>query len=231
MYGCGLCTVEHKDFEVFQSSHVWVCTNFKMFHFPGLGALRCVVNTLKASNCGSISYWREFLFVPERFFQQKRTVLHIVEMMAPWCRNKNVDSIHLKFRRISLFTRTNKTAPKNFYRSLILLPAPKNLTAPAPALTKPHLKIFTRTHTRTKTAPAPRRLQNASILLWQFEPEHHFGTRAARHMRSFKNTIFSLFWLYLGQIYELQAKSDIFRIRWSLFIRMFPLYIRILWMP
>ena len=91
-------------------------------------------------------------------------------MTAPWCRNKNVESIDLKFRRISLFTRTNKTAPKNFYRSLILLPAPKNLTAPAPALTKPHLKIFTRTNTapapapanrtrtRTKTAPAPRRL-------------------------------------------------------------------------
>ena len=85
-------------------------------------------------------------------------------MTAPWCRNKNVESIDLKFRRISLFTRTNKAEPKNFYRSLILLPAPKNLIVPAPA--KPQLKIFypyqhrtrARARTRTKTAPAPRRL-------------------------------------------------------------------------
>ena len=38
---------------------VVVCTNFKIFHFPGLGALRCGVDALKTSKflvCGSISY-------------------------------------------------------------------------------------------------------------------------------------------------------------------------------
>ena len=75
----------------------------------------------------------------------------------------------LKLRRITLFSvewRDLEIYASN--NSLIFLPSPKNL--PAPALTKPHLKIFTRTNTapapanrtRTKTAPAPRRLQNPS---------------------------------------------------------------------
>ena len=116
-------------------------------------------------------------------------------MMAPWCRNKNVDSIHLKFRRISLFTRTNKTAPKNFYRSLILLPAPKNLTAPAPALAKSHLKIFTRTNTapapanrtRTKTAPAPRRLFHSRCRDWFQIPVTNFS-QPYRMLLLYKNS-------------------------------------------
>ena len=66
VWECGLCVVKFKDFENSKVPRVWVCKppvvvckHFEMFHFPGLGALRCGVNTLKTSKlfvCGPILY-------------------------------------------------------------------------------------------------------------------------------------------------------------------------------
>ena len=126
MYGCGLCTVEHRDFDFFQSPRVYgcvnsllwcvkilkfqsspamrhcgdcdlVCTNFEIFQFSGLGALRCVCKHVENFKVPCV--WVDlilkrliifgkspieiFYLYQRDFFKQKLIALHIVEMTAP----------------------------------------------------------------------------------------------------------------------------------------------------